>query len=74
MADELKTSPTPIQRNTFDVATELTMRYFQTNKPTSVEDMQDVFSKFFALAEVLQGTDRSKLANLIPDEVHKKIS
>lgn len=53
MADEIRVSPTPIQRNLNDIAMELTQLYYSmqpANKYT-IEDIQDAYKKFYATAK-----------------------
>jgi hypothetical protein len=47
MAEEIKVSPTPIQRNLLDVATELTKLYYETHTPSDVEEVKNTYSEFY---------------------------
>jgi hypothetical protein len=69
MSDKVKVSPTPIQRNAFDVATELTMRYFEHQNPKSPEEMGEVFAKFYATAFVCSSKSSSELAPLVDEKI-----
>lgn len=50
MADDIRVNPTPIQRNTLDVATELTQLYFSRVAFESIEEIQETFLKFYTVA------------------------
>lgn len=55
-----------VQRNEFDVAMELTERYFVfDNEPTTIEHIQDIFSKFYAMAKGLSQMSPSDLSKLV---------
>jgi hypothetical protein len=73
MADEIKVVPTPIQRNEFDVATELTQIYFNSRTPDSVEDIQVTFVKMYAAVYAAEygGRLTAHLAALVPEELKK---
>lgn len=75
MADAIKVNPTPIQRNILDVATELTQLYYKASSPANVEEIQETYSKFYAIALTMQATHYPKdVEKLLPDELLKKIS
>ena len=48
MAETIRVEPTPIQRNLFDVAVELTQLYFETKRPDSVTEIQEVYTEFYS--------------------------
>jgi len=50
MADEVRVSPTPIQRNVNDVALELTKMYYETYNVGSIEEIQETYARFYAIA------------------------
>lgn len=54
MADDIRVSPTPIQRNIQDVATDLTQLIYTKWAPESVEEVQETYAKMFAIASALQ--------------------
>jgi hypothetical protein len=74
MAEAINVNPTPIQRNTLDVATELTQLYFKARTPADVEEIQDVYSKFYAVALTMQSKHPRSLSKLIPEDLVKKIA
>lgn len=69
MNDKIKTTPTPIQRNCYDVAVELTQLYFQkSDKSVSLpDDISEIFAKFFAVATLCEVTSGKDLKKLLPD-------
>lgn len=69
MADDIKVSPTPIQRNPLDVATELTLRYYETYNVESKEDVQDTFLRFYVMAETASKTNYRKFIDYLPENV-----
>lgn len=54
MANDIKVSPTPIQRNLNDVAVELTQLYYKDNTASSVEDVKKTYIEFFKTALTAQ--------------------
>lgn len=51
MADSVSVDPTPIQRNQYDVAVDLTKLYYErSNIRPSVEEIQETYAKFYAVA------------------------
>jgi hypothetical protein len=71
MADTVKVEPTPIQRNRFDVAVELTtMHYNYDRDPSKIEEL---FAKYYALARYLERSDIPTLQNLINKELLSKL-
>lgn len=50
MADQGKVAPTPIQRNLQDVAVDLTNLYYHQKTAKTVEEMQETYLKFYAVA------------------------
>jgi hypothetical protein len=73
MSETISVSPTPIQRNSADVALELTELYFKRYGLDSMQDITDAYSKFYATAEYLRMNHR-KLENLVPEDIIRAIS
>jgi hypothetical protein len=71
MADDINVKPTPIQRNKFDVAVELV----EFSKPyisyDNIEDIQNAFAKFYAIAAACERTSHSKLKDSLPQDLKK---
>jgi hypothetical protein len=66
MSEEIKVKPTPIQRNEFDVAMELTEYYLKYNRQDKTVDLiQDTFVKFYAMAKGVEMLGPSDLAKLV---------
>lgn len=62
MADEVKVNPTPIQRNLFDVATDLTKLFYEDKSPSSVDEIAETYLKFYITAKAAYNNhfDKSK--------------
>lgn len=73
MPDNVSVTPTPIQRNILDVAMELTQLYYNSHQTGSLEEMQETFSKFYAVAKVLDNTHHSYFKDVLPEEISKLI-
>jgi hypothetical protein len=73
MADEVKVNPTPIQRNANDVAFELTQLHV-SRIPGDIDNIDELFAKYYAIAATLNGTHPKFLNNLVPEEILSKIS
>lgn len=72
MADNIKVKPTPIQRNRFDVATELTQLYFEKFGVENEDHIKRVFTEYYSLAVQLEITafnDASKLKEFLPEDI-----
>jgi hypothetical protein len=72
VADEVKVSPAPIQRNVLDVAVELTLLYYSNSMApiNCIEDVQETFAKMFAVANA---SHRGKIDGnlLLPESLQK---
>jgi hypothetical protein len=73
MSDTVRVSPTPIQRNKFDVAVELTQLHFEQNINTTSNDIEGLFAKYYALAEYCEKVHLSKLQKLVPADIVSKV-
>lgn len=71
MTDTVKVDPTPIQRNRFDVAMELTNKYYTAERDP--RKLEELFAKFYALACYLENSDVANLQNLLGEELINKI-
>ena len=67
MADEIKVTPTPIQRNLNDVVMELTELFYtrQTSQEYTVEKIQEVYKKFYATVRLTAGMDSEELEKIL---------
>lgn len=74
MADKLNVSPTPIQRNRLDVATELTHLYFGDRTSQSINEISEVFAKFYAIVQITDSKSNSELQSLVDPELLAKFS
>ncbi|WP_099157284.1 hypothetical protein [Virgibacillus ndiopensis] len=73
MAENIKVKPTPIQRNPLDVAMELTKIYIEKGFQTEPENLEDIYSRFYAVAATLHHKHPDYLKKLVPDELLSKI-
>lgn len=71
MSEEIKVKPTPIQRNAFDVAMELTEIYIQRIGIDSEEEIEERFMKYYSIASICGSTHPSKLLDFVPDDLKK---
>ena len=69
LKDDMKIKPTPIQRNSFDVAVDLTKLYYKTapTNETKADRIAEVFSMFFATAKLCDYS--ANLKELLPDNL-----
>lgn len=72
MAENINVRPTPIQRNKFDVAIELTNLHLRTFGFTE-EEVEKTFTKYYSLVAVLERTHHNQLLQFLPDEIQSKI-
>ncbi|AND39535.1 MULTISPECIES: hypothetical protein [Cytobacillus] len=73
MAETVKVKPTPIQRNKFDVAMELTNLHLR-NYGIPEEEVEGVFAKYYALAAYCESSDVYTIKNLIDADLLSKMS
>lgn len=73
MSEKLDVNPTPIQRNQYDVAVDLTKLYYSLRLETpEIEEIQETYAKFYAVAcgmAVKSGGHRpaDKVEELLPE-------
>jgi len=72
MSDNIKVSPTPIQRNSADVAMELLNIHLQ-NVHFQATDIGGIYAQYFALAKTLEYKSPSDLKEFIPEEIAAKL-
>ena len=74
MAEEIKVNPNIIQRNSHDVAIELLRIHIQNNTVDySVENLQDMYARFYATSRILEGVPLKHLKIYLPEKL-KRIS
>jgi len=71
MADNINVNPTPIQRNSNDVALELTLFYYKDKPSDDIKEIQETYTKFYVLADTLYRNRPSKFENLLPEFLNK---
>ena len=72
MDNNINITPNPIQRNQRDVALELTQMYLDRFSVDSLEEMQEVYSKFYAVCvniEIKNLKRTSALKDLVSEKV-----
>lgn len=72
LADALNVKPTPIQRNSADVATELTKLYYTSYAFDEPNEIAETYAKFYATAEYLRLNNRT-LNKLVPEDIIKLV-
>jgi Fic family protein len=73
MAENVKVKPTPIQRNANDVAVELLTlraRIFGIDSP---DDIETLFAKYYAIADVCERKGVKDLQKLVSEDILAKI-
>ncbi|MED3888278.1 hypothetical protein [Priestia aryabhattai] len=71
MAENIEVSPTPIQRNSADVAMELFKQHIRI-KSTKVDEYGDLYAKYYAIAETLRRKSPSDLEQFLPSNFFAK--
>ncbi|MGW6666611.1 hypothetical protein [Peribacillus sp. NPDC055009] len=67
---DVKVSPTPIQRNSLDVAMELTQMHKQlVGMGFESTDIAQTYAGYYALAQTLQRKSVDSLSGLVSDEI-----
>jgi hypothetical protein len=77
MADvNVKTSPTPIQRNKLDVAMELTELHSRLGgfRQSGHQALQQTFAEYYALVSLCEGASYEELEGLVSDEIRSKFT
>lgn len=69
MAERISVSPTPIQRNKFDVAMELTKIHVGSFGFGDGKELETIFATYFALARYCERTEPELLRNLLSEEL-----
>jgi hypothetical protein len=72
MPENLKVSPTPIQRNSADVAMEL-LKIHLNNAVFNINDIGELYAKYYSIARTLEIKPYSDLEEFIPAEIAAKI-
>jgi len=74
LAETVKVEPRPIQRNVHDVAVELTHLYYENKPIGSIEELQEVYTKFYATAIISERTKVNNISafkDLLSDDLKK---
>lgn len=68
MTEEIK-NPTPIQRNTFDVAMELTMLSLRFTRITEESQISDRFLKYYSMVKTAESVNFTELEKYLPEDM-----
>jgi hypothetical protein len=71
MAEKHRVAPVLMQRNKFDVAMELTHLYYRERLVDNIQQVQEVFTKFYATADIAERMYGDDYARLVPEEIAK---
>jgi hypothetical protein len=75
VADVVKVSPTPIQRNRLDVAMELTQLQRGLHAGSlQKDDIETTFAKYYALATFCEGATHEELEQFVSEEIKSKFA
>ena len=74
MSENIKVSPTPLQRNAQDVAVELLNCHIKLYNidNTKEGELARLYSMYYATAKTLEKTQHSNLSDFLPEEVKEK--
>ncbi|MGC8229007.1 hypothetical protein ACP2W0_08390 [Pseudobacillus badius] len=72
MSDKVKVSPTPIQRNSADVAIELLEMHLR-KEAVDANEIEVLYAKYYALARALEATKAYDLKVLVTNEIRAKL-
>ncbi|GAA4827889.1 hypothetical protein GCM10023310_00700 [Paenibacillus vulneris] len=70
MADKINVEPTPIQRNAFDVAMELTSLYWRNKQEADIEKLDSIFARFYSMARLLEYSNGDTLRKHLSNELN----
>ena len=69
MAEDIKVNLKPIQRNLHDVALELTQLYYENHHMGDVEEVQEIYARFYAIAARMDYLSNRDFDKMISEEV-----
>ncbi len=73
---KVETLPTPIQRNKYDVAMELTNLHYKMGgfREKGYQAIQQTFAEYYALASVCENANHEQLESLVKEDLSKKLA
>ncbi|NLY53774.1 MAG: hypothetical protein GX060_04015 [Firmicutes bacterium] len=71
MTERAKVATALLGRNKLDVAMELTRLYYGERLVGDIKEIQDVFTKFYAVVDLVGRLDADDLAQLVPKDLAK---
>lgn len=72
MSENISVSPTPIQRNSLDVAMEL-LTLHVSKTPVEANELSELFAEYYSLANILHRKSPSDLKVFLPEEILSKL-
>lgn len=69
MAEDIRVNLKPIQRNLHDVALELTQLYYENHHMGDVEEVQEIYARFYAIAAKMDYLSNRDFDKMISEEV-----
>jgi hypothetical protein len=69
MAEDIRVNLKPIQRNLHDVALELTQLYYENHHMGDVEEVQETYARFYAIAAKMDYLSNRDFDKMISEEV-----
>jgi len=72
MTEQIKVKPTPIQRNSFDVAMELLQHHAKV-EGLNADEIEMTFAKYYALAKYCDHARPGNLQSLLSEELLEKV-
>lgn len=73
MAENVNVNPTPIQRNSADVAIELLKIHTRLEGFAGPDDIEKAFARYYALAATLKATRPERLKQFITEDIKSKL-
>ncbi|MED1820996.1 hypothetical protein [Bacillus subtilis] len=70
---DITTKPTPIQRNSLDVAIELTQLHVEQFGLEGKDDLANTYAKYYAIANTLKNKNLEALKKFLPEEIKSKL-
>ncbi|MBS4220270.1 hypothetical protein KHA96_18370 [Bacillus sp. FJAT-49711] len=74
MSDKIEVVQGISQRNRHDVAVELTKLYADNIMLSELEDIENAYAKFYALANILEQSNTNSLNEFLSEEILNKLN
>lgn len=73
MSEKVSVKPTPIQRNSLDVAMEL-VNLHVNKEAVEASELGELYARYYAIAYTLTRKGESELKDLLPEEIKSKLT